>query len=274
MKKIREGIDNDYIGFSNTNNKINQNIKYSETVGTRRELYSNLINKYTPTYYEITNLKEKHLGSYSSFSTSPASEGILQFDMWNVTPSSRYDWNLLKKSVMEHGMRNSLLVAPMPTASTSQILGNNEAFEPITSNIYTRRTNAGEFMVINKHLVKELTDLGLWNEDVKNSIIKNRGSVQHLDILTEHQKNKYKIVWEMPMKNIINMAADRGAFIDQSQSLNLWIEEPNYNILTSMHFYSWKKGLKTGMYYLRRKPKAHTQQFTIEPDKECEMCSS
>ena len=272
MKQIRIGIDNDYIAFTSSN-KINQNIKYSGAT-FNKSLYYSLIDRCTPNYSEINNLKEKHLGSYSSFSTSPTSEGILQFDMWNVIPTTRYDWNSLKQSVIDNGLRNSLLVAPMPTASTAQILGNNEAFEPTTSNIYTRGTNAGQFMVINKYLVKELSDLNLWNEEIKNSIIKNRGSVQHLDILTEHQKNKYKIVWEMPMKHIINMAADRGAFIDQSQSLNLWIESPNYNILTSMHFYGWKKGLKTGMYYLRRKPESHTQQFTIEPDNECEMCSS
>ena len=223
------------------------------------------------------------IGSYSSFEGSPASKGILQFDMWNVTPSSRYDWTTLKQSIVKYGLRNSLLVAPMPTASTSQILGYNECFEPITSNLYSRRTLAGEFVVVNKYLMKELIDLGLWNEQVKNNIIANKGSVQQLTILSENIREKYKIVWEMPMKHLIDMAADRGAFICQSQSLNLWIEDPTYNSLTSMHFYSWKKGLKTGIYYLRRKAKHQAQQFTIEPeaneqveekDEICEMCSA
>jgi ribonucleoside-diphosphate reductase alpha chain len=223
-------------------------------------------------------------GSYSSFHGSPASEGILQFDLWGVTPSDRYDWNQLKESIMQFGLRNSLLLAPMPTASTSQILGFNECFEPFTSNLYSRRTLAGEFVVANKYLMKDLIDLGLWNEQVKNNIIANKGSVQQLTHIPEHIREKYKIVWEMPMKHVIDMAADRGAFICQSQSLNLWMEEPNYKTLTSMHFYSWKAGLKTGIYYLRRKAKHQAQQFTIEPDKKndvntdepeiCEMCSA
>jgi ribonucleotide reductase alpha subunit len=175
----------------------------------------------------------------------------------------------------------------MPTASTSQILGNNEAFEPITSNIYTRRTLAGEFIVINKYLMRELIDMGIWTEALKNNIIANRGSVQHLTNLSEHMRNKYKTVWELPMKDLIDMSADRAAFICQSQSLNLWMEEPSYGPLTSMHFYAWNKGLKTGLYYLRRKPKHQAQKFTIEPelkeksqvveteeDEICEMCSA
>jgi ribonucleoside-diphosphate reductase alpha subunit len=247
------------------------------------------------------------IGSYSSFIGSPTSEGILQFDMWNIQPTPGiYDWNHLRKQIMRYGLRNSLLVAPMPTASTSQILGNNECFEPITSNIYMRRTLAGEFIMVNKYLMKEFMDLGIWNERVKNNIIANRGSIQQFFVknttdgnvtytatlpgLTEHIKEKYKTVWEIPMKHLIDMAADRGAFICQSQSLNLWLEEPNYNTLTSMHFYSWTRGLKTGIYYLRRKPKHQAQQFTIEPEREgsgnevvisnnnendiCEMCSS
>ena len=244
---------------------------------------------------EYTNLNScpDLLGSYSSFIGSPMSTGIFQFDMWNVTPTpGRYDWETLRSNIMKHGLRNSLLVAPMPTASTSQILGNNECFEPITSNIYMRRTLAGEFVMINKYLIREFIDLGIWNEKLKNNIIANRGSIQQLELsmfpgLTQHIKNKYKTVWEIPMKHLIDMAADRGAFICQSQSLNLWLEEPNYNTLTSMHFYSWTKGLKTGIYYLRRKPKHQAQQFTIEPEKNgrsekeisenentCEMCSS
>lgn len=236
------------------------------------------------TYKEL-QLPTDVCGSYSSFINSPASQGILQFDMWDVSPSDRYDWTSLKANIVKHGLRNSLLVAPMPTASTSQILGYNECFEPITSNIYSRRTLAGEFVVPNKYLIKELMQLGMWNEHIKQNIIANKGSVQQLTMLPEHVRNKYKIVWEIPMKHLIDMSADRGAFICQSQSLNLWLEDPNYNMLTSMHFYSWSKGLKTGIYYLRRKAKHQAQQFTIEPEKNannknemeeeiCEMCSS
>ena len=227
---------------------------------------------------------DKLAGSYSSFVGSPASQGNLQFDLWGITPTpNRYDWNSLKELIKEYGLRNSLLIAPMPTASTSQILGYNECFEPLTSNLYTRRTLAGEFVVANKYLMKDLISLGLWNEKIKNNIIANKGSVQQLTVLPEHIRNKYKIVWEMPMKHLIDMSADRGAFICQSQSLNLWLEDPNYNTLTSMHFYSWKMGLKTGIYYLRRKAKHQAQQFTVEPEKRtnqgendeiCEMCSA
>ena len=236
---------------------------------------------------ELTNLPAELKGAYSSFVGSPASQGILQFDMWHnfLTHSLKlgYDWASLKTSIITNGLRNSLLVAPMPTASTSQILGYNECFEPITSNIYSRRTMAGEFVLPNKYLMKELIKLGLWNEEIKNNIIANKGSVQQLSILPEHIRNKYKIVWEIPMKHVIDMAADRGVYICQSQSMNLWMEDPVYNKLTSMHFYSWEKGLKTGIYYLRRKAKHQAQQFTIEPevkktngqdDEICEMCSS
>ena len=251
---------------------------------------NNLLDKINTYDYErlrLTYTKERAielLGSYSSFEGSPASEGILQFDMWNVEPTSRYDWSALKNSIQRNGLRNSLLVAPMPTASTSQILGYNECFEPLTSNIYSRRTLAGEFVVANKYLMRELIDLGIWNDKVKNNIIANKGSVQQLTIIPENIRDKYKIVWEIPMKHLIDMAADRGAFICQSQSLNLWLEDPTYNTLTSMHFYSWKQGLKTGIYYLRRKGKHQAQQFTLEPEKNenngeeehdiCEMCSA
>lgn len=235
---------------------------------------------------EIRLLDEPRRGAYSSFIGSPASLGILQYDMWQVTPTpGRYDWSLLKDSIMKHGLRNSLLIAPMPTASTSQILGFNECFEPLTSNIYSRGTLAGEFIIVNKYLLRELIDLGVWNEQVKNNIIANKGSIQQLTNLPEHIRNKYKIVWEIPMKQLIDMSADRGAFICQSQSLNLWMEDPVYNKLTSMHFYAWNKGLKTGIYYLRRKAKHQAQQFTIEPTKVisstteeneeiCDMCSA
>ena len=239
------------------------------------------VNEYE--YSNLNRINKDLFGAYSSFEGSQASQGILQFDMWNVTPSLRYDWVSLKNSIIKFGLRNSLLVAPMPTASTSQILGFNECFEPFTSNLYSRRTLAGEFVVVNKYLMKELIELGLWNEQIKNNIIANKGSVQQLTILSEHMRNKYKIVWEIPMKHIIDMSADRGAFICQSQSLNLWMEEPVYSKLTSMHFYAWEKGLKTGIYYLRRKAKHQAQQFTIEPEAKenveeqeeiCEMCSA
>ncbi len=230
---------------------------------------------------ESIELAKKN-GKYETFDGSPLSAGKFQFDLWNVKPSDRYDWKKLKKDVMKHGVRNSLLVAPMPTASTSQILGNNECFEPFTSNIYTRRTLAGEFIIINKHLIRELIELGVWSEDVKQNIIENKGSIQQLEGLSKHIKDKYKIVWEIPMKHLIDMSRDRGAFVCQSQSLNLWVEEPNYKVLTSMHFYSWEQGLKSGIYYLRRKPRHQPQQFTIQPkntssqqqDEPCEMCSA
>jgi len=223
----------------------------------------------------------KEQGPYETFKGSPASKGILQFDMWGVYPT-RYPWSVLKQQIQLNGLRNSLLVAPMPTASTSQILGFNECFEPFTSNIYLRRTLAGEFVMVNKYLMNELEELDLWTDEVKNGIIKNNGSVQNIEAIPKNLKDKYKIVWEIPMKHLIDMSADRGAFICQSQSLNLWMKDPDYQRLTSMHFYSWKKGLKTGIYYLRTKAKAAPQQFTIEPDKkpveeeeeECLMCGS
>ena len=223
-------------------------------------------------------------GSYETFPGSPASQGILQFDLWSVEPGdSRYDWTTLKYQIFKNGLRNSLLVAPMPTASTSQILGFNECIEPITSNIYSRRTNAGDFIQANKFMMLDLIKLDLWNEKIKNNIVANNGSIQQIDLIPQEIKDKYKTVWEIPMRHLIDMAADRGAFICQSQSLNLWLEDPTYNSLTSMHFYSWSKGLKTGIYYLRRRGRHQAQQFTIEPEKVgmvqeedeiCEMCSS
>lgn len=230
-------------------------------------------------------------GPYDTFQGSPASQGILQFDMWNVDPgNTRYDWAALKERIKANGLRNSLLLATMPTASTSQILGYNECIEPFTSNIYSRRTLAGEFIMTNKYLMKDLNALGLWNDKLKNSIIANNGSVQHIESIPQEIRDKYKTVWELPMKHLIDMSADRGAFICQSQSLNLWLEDPNYNTLTSMHFYSWSKGLKTGIYYLRRRARHQAQKFTIEPEKkqhttsgdqelaeenhECEMCGA
>jgi ribonucleoside-diphosphate reductase alpha chain len=203
-------------------------------------------------------------GAYETFPGSPVSKGIFQFDMWGVTPSSRWEWNVLKEEVKTHGVRNSLLLAPMPTASTSQILGNNECFEPYTSNIYARRVLSGEFVVVNKHLLKDLVKLGIWNDKLKNKIIAANGSVQDIDEIPQNVKEIYKTVWEIKMKTIIDMAADRGAYICQSQSLNLFVQEPNFAKLTSMHFYSWKKGLKTGMYYLRTKAAADAIKFTVE----------
>ncbi len=204
-------------------------------------------------------------GPYETFKGSPVSKGIFQFDMWGVTPDSgRWDWDKLKKAVKKNGVRNSLLVAPMPTASTSQILGNNECFEPYTSNIYTRRTLSGEFIIANKHLMKDLIDLGLWDANMKNRLIESNGSVQNIPEIPQHIKDLYKTVWEISQKAIIDMAADRGAYICQSQSMNVHIQNPNFGKLTSMHFYAWKRGLKTGMYYLRSKAATSAIQFTVE----------
>jgi ribonucleotide reductase alpha subunit len=260
--------------------RLNEYDNFSDVISIEEDLeLKSMINE-----FEEPLLSKHYRGAYSTFSGSPVSKGILQFDMWNVSPSERYNWSELKQNIKKYGVRNSLLVAPMPTASTSQILGYNECIEPITSNIYSRRTIAGEFVVANKYLMKELIDLNIWNEKIKNSIVANNGSIQQIETIPEEIRNKYKTVWEIPMRNLIDMAADRGAYICQSQSLNLWLEDPNYNSLTSMHFYSWNKGLKTGIYYLRRRARHHAQQFTIEPEKKnkkneeqdeiCEMCSA
>jgi ribonucleoside-diphosphate reductase alpha chain len=233
------------------------------------------------------DLAEKE-GAYSTFEGSPASQGKLQFDLWGVDPTTkRYDWPALKARVQKVGMRNSLLVAPMPTASTSQILGYNECIEPITSNLYSRSTSAGSFVVANKYMMHALIRLGIWSEDIKNNIIANNGSIQQLEMVPPEIREIYKTVWEIPTKTIIQMAADRGAFICQSQSLNIWVENPDYKKLTNIHFYSHSLGLKTACYYLRRKAAAKVQQFTIEPEKKeartvllqeedepCEMCSA
>jgi ribonucleotide reductase alpha subunit len=249
-----------------------------------------LVQQLLPIPAEMYYLNDTQMGAYSSFADSPASKGHLQFDLWGVEPASnRYNWSALKEQIKTYGLRNSLLVAPMPTASTSQILGNNECFEPFTSNLYSRRTNAGEFVLPNKYLMAELLEMGLWNETLKDNIILNKGSIQQLNGIPQYLKDKYKTVWEIPMKHLIDMAVDRGPYICQSQSLNLWVEDPDYKTLTAMHFYSWQAGLKTGIYYLRRKAKHQAQQFTIQPtmqpsmqkkteenqaQPECEMCSS
>tara|TARA_A100001234_G_scaffold209421_1_gene208246 strand:- start:1228 stop:2946 length:1719 start_codon:yes stop_codon:yes gene_type:complete len=207
-------------------------------------------------------------GPYSSFKGSPASQGILQFDLWNMNEhSGRWDWESLKGEIVEHGMRNSLLLAPMPTASTSQILGNNECFEAFTSNLYVRRTLSGEFVVTNKHLIKDLIDLGLWSLEMKDEILRHKGSIQAIAGIPDHIKELYKTTWEIKQKNVIDMAADRGAYIDQSQSMNIHMIDANPAKVTSMHFYGWRKGLKTGMYYLRTKAAADAIQFTVEQKK-------
>ena len=203
-------------------------------------------------------------GTYETYAGSPVSQGIFQYDMWGVTPSDRWEWDTLKEEVAKYGVRNSLLLAPMPTASTSQILGNNECFEPYTSNIYSRRVLSGEFIVVNKHLLKDLVKLGLWDEDMKNELMRNNGSIQHINRIPENIKELYKTVWEISQKTIIDMAADRGAFICQSQSLNLFLREPNLAKMSSMHIYGWKKGLKTGMYYLRSTAAAEAIKFTLQ----------
>ena len=203
-------------------------------------------------------------GAYETFEGSPTSRGEFQFDLWGVKPSDRWEWDVLKEQVKKHGVRNSLLMAPMPTASTAQILGNNEAFEPYTSNIYTRRTLSGEFVVVNKHLLRDLVNLGIWNDSLKNKLIAGNGSVQNINEIPDNLKELYKTSWEISQKVIIDMAADRGAFIDQSQSLNIFMENANFAKLTSMHFYGWEKGLKTGMYYLRTKAARDAIKFTVD----------
>lgn len=218
----------------------------------------------------------KKEGAYSSFKGSPISQGEFQYNLWGLKDeelSGRWDWSTLRKEVMEHGVRNSLLVAPMPTASTSQILGNNEAFEPYTSNIYTRRVLSGEFIIVNKHLLEDLVNQGLWNEELKQEIMRANGSIQHINTIPQNIKELYKTVWEMSMKDIIDMSRQRGYFIDQSQSLNLFMESANFAKLTSMHFYAWQSGLKTGMYYLRTKSAVDAIKFTLNNDKKAETAS-
>jgi ribonucleoside-diphosphate reductase alpha chain len=227
-------------------------------------------------YASLTASKDEAIaeGTYESYEGSPISQGVFQFNMWGVKEDSlsgRWDWNTLREEIVKHGVRNSLLLAPMPTASTSQILGNNECFEPYTSNIYTRRVLSGEFIVVNKHLLVDLVDLGLWNEDLKQEIIRANGSIQHIDTIPDNLKEIYKTVWEMSMKDIIDMSAERGYFIDQSQSLNLFMENANIGKLTSMHFYAWEKGLKTGMYYLRTKAASDAIKFTVQKQSKGEL---
>ena len=206
-------------------------------------------------------------GPYSTYKGSPVSQGKLQYDLWGVTPTKLHDWAALKAKIARHGIRNSLLLAPMPTASTAQILGNNESVEAYTSNIYSRRVLSGEFQVVNQHLLRDLTELGIWSEELKNEIISANGSVQDIPQIPRDIKALYKTVWEISQKTVLKQAADRGAFIDQSQSLNVHIADPNFGKMSSMHFYGWKLGLKTGMYYLRTKPAAQAIQFTVDKSK-------
>jgi ribonucleoside-diphosphate reductase alpha subunit len=206
----------------------------------------------------------KEFGPYESFQGSPISLGKFQQDLWGIAPSTRWEWDVLREEVMKHGVRNSLLLAPMPTASTAQILGNNECFEPFSSNMYNRNVLSGTFPVVNKYLLVDLVNLGLWNESMKNKIMAENGSIQRIDEIPDNIKALYKTVWEIKQKDLIDMAADRGAFIDQSQSLNVFIDAPNHAKLSSMHFYGWKKGLKTGMYYLRTKAAADAIKFTVD----------
>ncbi len=207
-------------------------------------------------------------GAYETYEGSPLSRGMFQFDFWGVVPTNRWDWQSLQKEIKEHGVRNSLLIAPMPTASTSQILGNNECFEPFTSNLYVRRVLSGEFVIVNKYLLQDLVRLGLWNENMKNKIMASNGSIQNITEIPDDIKELYKTVWEIKQRTLIDMAADRGAYICQSQSLNLFVQAPSKSKLTSMHFYAWKKGLKTGMYYLRTQAATQAVQFTVKKQAE------
>ena len=215
----------------------------------------------------------KEDGHYETYEGSPISKGILQFDMWDVKPSNRWDWDEVRKLIKKYGVRNSLLVAPMPTASTSQILGNNECFEPFTTNCYVRRTLSGEFIVFNKYLFNDLVKLGLWDDEMRIKIMRNNGSILNIDGIPTELKMLYKTVWELSQKEIVKMSIDRAPFICQSQSLNIHIAEPTFSMISSLHFYTWKGGLKTGMYYLRSKPAVNAIQFTLPSEKKQESCS-
>ena len=229
--------------------------------GESKEVICDYVNE-----FEMKNINNKYCGAYSTFEGSPISQGLFQFDLWNEKPSDRYDWENLRNEIIKYGVRNSLLVSPMPTASTSQIMGFNESFEPITNNIFQRKTLSGEFIVINKYLIKDLIDNGLWNKEMRDTIILHEGSIQNIPNIDANMKELYKTSWEIKQRVIIDMSAERGRYICQTQSLNIFIEEPDFQKLSSMHFYGHSKGLKTGSYYLRTKPKAKTQQFTIDPE--------
>jgi ribonucleoside-diphosphate reductase alpha chain len=246
LSKKRHQIIND---IKNINNKI---------LDVNIRTYVNEFEKDIP--------NPKYIGAYSSFEGSPISHGLFQFDLWNAEPSARYDWDKLRTDIKEYGIRNSLLLSPMPTASTSQIMGFNESFEPFTNNIFQRKTLSGEFIIINKYLINDLISRGLWNKELKDTIILHEGSVQNIPEIDDELKAIYKTAWEIKQRNIIDMSADRGQYICQTQSLNIFMEEPDFQKLSSMHFYGHSKGLKTGSYYLRTRPKAKTQQFTIDPE--------
>jgi ribonucleoside-diphosphate reductase alpha chain len=248
-------------GLADTFSILRMPFESEEARGLNRDIFETIY------YGAVTASMElaKEQGTYESYAGSPISKGIFQFDMWGVTPSSgRWDWEALRQEVIQNGVRNSLLLAPMPTASTSQILGNNECFEPYTSNLYRRNVLSGEFAIVNKHLLKDLIELGIWNNNIKNKLVAANGSVQDIKEIPQHIKDLYKTVWEIKQKTIIDMAADRGAYICQSQSLNLFVSEPNFGKLTSMHFYAWKSGLKTGMYYLRTNAASEAQKVTVD----------
>jgi len=243
--------------------KMNLAFTSEQARDTNRLIFETIYHAALETSMELA----KEHSAYETFAGSPASRGVLQYDLWDVTPTpERYDWDGLKRDIQQYGLRNSLLTAVLPTASTSQILGNTECIEPVTSNIFSRTTAAGQFVVVNQYLMRDLMELGVWNEALKNNIIANNGSIQHLDFLCPKLREKYATVWEIPMKCLMDMAIDRGAYICQSQSLNLFAIEPSYNILTKMFFYGWSHGLKTGCYYLRRRGVHKAQQFTIEPE--------
>ena len=246
LSKKRHQIIND---LKNINNKILD------------EDINNYVNE-----FEKNIPNPKYIGAYSSFEGSPISQGLFQFDLWNTTQSMRYDWEKLRADIIDYGIRNSLLLSPMPTASTSQIMGFNESFEPFTNNIFQRKTLSGEFIIINKYLINDLISKGLWNKELKDTIILHEGSVQNIQEIDDELKAIYKTAWEIKQRHVIDMSADRGQYICQTQSLNIFMEEPDFQKLSSMHFYAHSKGLKTGTYYLRTRPKAKTQQFTIDPD--------
>jgi ribonucleoside-diphosphate reductase alpha subunit len=246
-------------GFADAFLKMRICFESDESMETNEKIFETI---YYSAVSESLELAKK-FGPYESFKGSPVSQGLLQFDMWDKTPSDRYDWNTLKEEIKKYGVRNSLLIAPMPTASTSQILGNNESFEPYTSNIYIRRVLSGEFVMINSHLVKDLISIDLWNSSVKTQIIANNGSIQKIKEIPDNLKKLYKTVWEISQKKIIDLAVGRAPFIDQSQSLNIHLADPSFSKITSMHFYAWKVGLKTGMYYLRSRPAVDAIKFTL-----------
>jgi ribonucleoside-diphosphate reductase alpha chain len=247
-------------GLADTFFKLRMSFDSSDARRLNKEIFETIY------YASLTASADlaKQDGHYESYEGSPISKGVLQHDLWGVETSSRWDWNSLRAKIKTYGVRNSLLMAPMPTASTSQILGNNECIEPVTSNIYTRRVLSGEFAMVNKHLVRDLIQLGLWNEEMKDRIIAHNGSVQYIPEIPADMKELYRTVWEIKQKSILEMAADRGAFIDQSQSLNVHMEDTNFGKLSSLHFTAWKLGLKTGMYYLRTRPAVDAIKFTIK----------